>query len=150
MKVVIQRVSQAEVTVKEKSIGNISQGILAFLCVEKDDTQSQADYLADKILNLRIFEDNKSKMNLSVKDINGELLIVSQFTLSGDCTKGRRPSFEKSAEPKEAEGLYEYFIKKLKESNLKVESGIFKAMMDVHLVNDGPVTFILETKNKDK
>ncbi|MFH1656004.1 MAG: D-aminoacyl-tRNA deacylase [Candidatus Omnitrophota bacterium] len=149
MKAVIQRVREAEVTVKGKPTGNIAKGILIFLCVEKNDTRVEADFLADKILNLRILGDNQEKMNLSVKDTKGELLVISQFTLSGDCSKGRRPSFDKAAEPKEAEEIYEYFINKLKESNLKVESGIFRAMMDVHLVNDGPATFILETKNKE-
>ena len=145
MKAVIQRVSEAGVTVKGKSTGSILKGILIFLCVEKNDDKSKADYLADKILNLRIFEDDNSKMNLSARDIRGELLLVSQFTLSGNCDKGRRPSFEKAANPEDAEKLYNYFIEKLKESNLKVESGVFKAMMDVHLINDGPVTFILES-----
>ena len=149
MKAVIQRVREAEVTVDGKSISNISKGILVFLCVEKNDSQSDADFLADKIINLRIFEDEQKKMNLSVKDTQANILVISQFTLAGNCTKGRRPSFEKAAEPKEAEKLYNYFIKELAQSRLKVEAGIFRAMMDVHLINDGPVTFILESKNKD-
>ena len=112
--------------------------------MEKEDEKVNAEKLADKILKLRIFEDENEKMNLSVKDVNGELLVVSQFTLCGDCKKGTRPSFDKAASPQDAVDLYEYFIKYLKEQNIKVETGKFRAMMDVELVNDGPVTFWLE------
>ena len=148
MKAVIQRVKESEVTVEGKSIGKIEKGILILLCVEKNDSPTDADFLIDKIVNLRIFQDTKGKMNLSIKEIKGDFLVVSEFTLSGNCSKGRRPSFEKAANPKDAEQLYNYFIIKLKGSSLKVESGIFRAMMDVHIVNDGPVTFVLESKNQ--
>ena len=148
MKTVIQRVEQAQVTVEDKNIAKITKGILIFLCIENKDLPADADYLIDKITNLRIFEDNAGKMNLSIKDIKGELLVVSEFTLSGNCSKGRRPSFEKAANPKIAEELYEYFLKKLKTHPLKVEAGIFRAMMDVHIVNDGPVTFIIDSQKK--
>jgi D-tyrosyl-tRNA(Tyr) deacylase len=149
MKAVIQRVKNAKVIMKDKSVGEIAKGILIFICIEKGDTYTNADYLADKIINLRIFENGNDKMNLSVKDIAGELLVVSQFTLSGNCDKGRRPSFEKVASPKIAEELYSYFVKRLKKNNLKVESGIFRTMMEVQLINDGPATFIIETQNRD-
>ncbi len=146
MKAVIQRVKEATVEVAGKDIGKIKKGILILLCVDDNDTQKDAEYLSDKIVNLRIFDDENNKMNLSVQDIKGELLVISQFTLSGDCSKGRRPSFDGSAKPELAKNLYLYFIEKLKQSSLKVESGVFGAMMDIHLVNYGPVTFILTSK----
>ena len=146
MKTVIQRVSESEVFIDKKTSGKISKGILILLCVERGDNESDADYIAGKILNLRIFDDSQSKMNLSALEVQAELLVISQFTLSADCKKGRRPSFDSSAEPKEAEKLYKYFINKLRDSSLRVESGIFGAMMDIHLINDGPVTFIINSK----
>lgn len=145
MKAVIQRVGAATVEVDAKIAGQIGKGILVLLGVEKGDGERDAAWLAEKIANLRIFEDDKGKMNLSVREIGGELLAVSQFTLAGNCAKGRRPSFDSAAPPEEANRLYEYFLEKLREQGLPVETGIFQAMMQVSLVNDGPVTFILES-----
>ena len=145
MKAVIQRVSQAEVRVNAKRIGAIDKGILIFIGVSKEDTSEDAKYLVKKIVQLRIFEDAEGKMNLSAIDVGGELLVISQFTLYGNCRKGRRPSFDKAADSQKGEELYDYFVSELRKQNLKVETGQFQAMMDVDLVNDGPVTFILES-----
>jgi D-tyrosyl-tRNA(Tyr) deacylase len=146
MKAVIQRVSSARVEVDGKTTGSIGRGTLVLLGVEKGDTERQADWLAEKITGLRIFEDNAGKMNLALADIGGGILAVSQFTLAGNCAKGRRPSFDAAAPPDEANRLYEYFVAKLKSLDVPVATGIFQAMMQVHLVNDGPVTFILENR----
>jgi len=145
MKAVIQRVSQAEVRVNAKRIGAIGKGILIFIGISKEDTPEDADYLVKKIVQLRMFEDDEGKMNLSAIDVGGELLAISQFTLYGNCRKGRRPSFDKAADPQKGEELYDYFVSELRKQNLKVETGQFQAMMDVDLVNDGPVTFILQS-----
>ena len=147
MKAVIQRVSEAMVKVDGKVVGTIERGVLVLLGVEAGDTPGEADWLAEKIVNLRIFEDEMGKMNLSLLEIRGELLAVSQFTLAGNCGKGRRPSFDTAAAPEEAKPLYEYFIGKVWELGIPVQSGIFLADMKVSLVNDGPVTFILERQN---
>ncbi len=144
MKIVLQRVKQARVIVDEKTTGSINKGILILLGVHRDDTQDQADYLVTKCIDLRIFPDNEGKMNLSLKEVNGEVLVVSQFTLYADCRKGRRPSYINAAPPEKGEELYNYFVTKMKEQVDVVETGIFGAMMDVELVNDGPVTIILE------
>lgn len=144
MKVVLQRVSYGSVTVDNKIVGEISKGLVLLVGVSKTDTKANADFLADKCINLRIFEDQEGKMNLSLSDIKGELLIISQFTLYGDTKKGRRPSFVEAAPPESAEQLYNYFVEKMRQSNLKVETGIFRADMKVQIHNDGPVTFILE------
>lgn len=144
MKALIQRVKRASVTVNGTKISEISKGILVFLGVEKEDVFENAEKLADKICKLRIFEDENEKMNLSVTDVEGELLVVSQFTLCGDCKKGTRPSFDKAASPDVAVKLYNYFIEYLKNKNILVKTGKFQAMMDVELINDGPVTFWLE------
>lgn len=144
MKALIQRVKRVSVTVEKELISQIGKGILVFLGVEKGDTEENADKLVEKISKLRIFEDENEKMNLSVTDVKGEILVVSQFTLCGDCKKGTRPSFDKAASPEIANELYEYFVKKLKEKQLEVKTGKFRAMMDVELINDGPVTFWLE------
>lgn len=149
MKAVVQRVAEARVEVGGEIAGRIGKGILILLGVEKGDGERDADWLAEKIVNLRIFEDEGGKMNLSVREIGGELLAVSQFTLAGNCAKGRRPSFDTAAPPEEANRLYEYFVGKLRELGIKVETGIFQAMMQVCLVNDGPVTFILESPKKN-
>lgn len=144
MKLVIQRVTNASVTVENKIVGKISKGFLVLLGIGPEDTEKEADYLVQKLIKLRVFEDENEKMNLSLKDIKGELLIVSQFTLYADCTGGNRPSFTNAAKPEKAKQLYEYFIKKCKEESIKVEQGIFGADMKVELLNDGPVTIILE------
>lgn len=144
MKALIQRVKRASVTINSKKISEIGNGLLVLLGVEKGDDAINADKLADKLVHLRIFEDENEKMNKSLLDINGEMLIVSQFTLCGDCKKGTRPSFDKSAPPQIANELYEYFIEKVKEYSVPVQTGRFGAMMDVELINDGPVTFMIE------
>lgn len=144
MKLVIQRVQNANVEVEEKIVGQINQGFLVLLGVAPEDNEQVADALIEKLCNLRIFKDENDKMNLSIKDIDGELLIVSQFTLYADCKNGNRPSFVNAAPPKQAEEIYEYFKQKCEEKIRKVESGIFGAHMKVSLLNDGPVTIILE------
>ena len=144
MKAVIQRVRQADVTVDGKVVGAIGQGILILFGVEKGDTETKADWMAEKITTLRIFEDDGGKMNRSVMDICGELLAVSQFTIAGNCSKGRRPSFDTAASPDEGKRMYEYFVEALRRLNIPVATGIFQADMQVALVNDGPVTFVLE------
>ncbi len=144
MKALIQRVKNASVTINNENFSSIKQGLLVFLGVEKGDNSTQADWLAEKITKLRIFEDENEKMNLSVSDIKGEILVVSQFTLAGDCKKGTRPSFDNAMPPKEAKELYEYFVSEMQKSGLTVQTGVFGAMMDIELINDGPVTFMLE------
>lgn len=145
MKAVIQRVHHAEVQVNTRVAGKIGQGVLVFLGVGKEDTGEDARYLAGKITQLRMFDDEQGKMNLSVADLNLPILVVSQFTIYGDCSKGRRPSFDQAAPPEKAEQLYNDFVNQLRQKNIKVETGQFKAAMDVSLSNDGPVTFILES-----
>ncbi len=144
MKILIQRVKKASVTIDEELYSSIDKGILALVGIEKGDTIEQVEKAAKKITGLRIFPDENGKMNRSLLDINGEILIVSQFTLCGDCKKGTRPSFDKSALPEIAKDLYEKFILEVKNYNLRVETGVFAAMMDVALINDGPVTFMIE------
>ena len=146
MRIVLQRVTQAGVEVAGETVGSIGPGILALLAVTHSDTPRQADFLADKLVHLRIFSDDAGKMNLSVKDTGGAVLVVSQFTLYGDCRKGRRPSFDKAAQPDHARTLYEYFVGRLRSENLSVETGVFQASMKVALINDGPVTFILDSE----
>jgi len=145
LRAVVQRVKNASVEVDDKLTGEIGPGLLVFLGVGKDDNKKDADYLFDKITNLRIFEDDEDRLNLSALDLNKELLIVSQFTLYGDCRKGRRPSFFDAAPPPEAEKLYQYFLNKFENIDLDYASGQFQAMMDVTLVNDGPVTILLDS-----
>lgn len=144
MKLVIQRVSEAKVEIKNKIVGKIEKGFLVLFGAREGDTKEQADFLAQKLCNLRVFEDENRKMNLSIKDIDGELLIVSQFTLYADCQKGNRPSFVNAGKPEIANELYEYFIKKCRNLVKNVEKGVFGADMQVSLLNDGPVTIILE------
>lgn len=144
MKALIQRVKRASVTIDDKLYSSIDAGLLVFVGVEKSDEKVNAEKLADKILKLRIFDDENDKMNFSVTDVKGEILAVSQFTLCGDCKKGTRPSFDNSAPLDKAIKLYEYFVECLKQSSLNVETGKFRAMMDVELINDGPVTFFVE------
>lgn len=145
MRALVQRVEKANVTVNNEEKGSIGEGLLVFLGIGENDKKDDANYLVEKIINLRIFEDENNKMNLSAKDLTKEILVVSQFTLYGDCSQGRRPNFFDAASPDKAEKLYDYFVNKLKNSNLNIETGEFKAMMDVELINDGPVTFWLDT-----
>ncbi len=146
MKLVIQRVSECKVIVNQEVVGEISKGLLVLLGITHQDTSKEVEYCIKKLLALRVFEDSESKMNLSVSDIQGEILVVSQFTLYGDTQKGNRPSFIQAAKPDIAIPIYEEFLEKLKKStSLKVQSGIFGADMKVHLVNDGPVTIIIDT-----
>jgi D-tyrosyl-tRNA(Tyr) deacylase len=149
LRAVLQRVKESKVEVNEKIIGSIRSGLLILLGIEESDAMDDIDWLSNKILNMRIFNDENGLMNLSVLDIKGELLIVSQFTLHASTKKGNRPSFIKAAKPDMAIPLYEKFITKIKESNLKVETGEFGADMKVSLINDGPVTIIIDSKNKE-
>ena len=144
MKAVIQRVKSASVTISDKLYSSIGFGMLVLLCVEKGDTIENAQKLADKLSKLRIFEDENEKMNKSILDVEGEMLVVSQFTLAGDCKKGTRPSFDKAAPPDTAKSLYEDFVKIIREYKIPVKTGKFQAMMDISLINNGPVTFIVE------
>lgn len=144
MRLVVQRVKKASVKVDEKIVGRIEKGFLVLIGIKKGDTKEQADYLVKRLCNLRIFTDENDKMNLSLKDVNGKLLIVSQFTLYGDCTQGNRPSFIEATKPEEAIPLYEYFCNQCQLNNIEVQKGIFGADMKVELLNDGPVTIILE------
>lgn len=145
MRAVVQRVSEAQVVVDDKIHGKINKGLLILLGVAEEDTEKDINYMVDKTLNLRIFEDENEKMNLSVLDVKGEILVISQFTLHGDARKGRRPSFSKAGNPQVAEKLYEQYISSLTESGITVESGQFAAYMQVRLVNDGPVTILLDS-----
>ena len=146
MKAVIQRVKSAQVCVDGRVCGMIGKGLLVLLGVGKGDGESDLSFLTSKIPELRIFEDDSGKFNLSLKEIGGEILVVSQFTLFGDCRKGRRPSFTEAEEPSAAKHLYEQFILKLKERGVPVQTGEFQAKMEVHLVNDGPVTLLLDSR----
>ena len=145
MRLVLQRVSEASVTVAGNTVGSIRTGLVILAGMAKSDTVSDVDCLADKVLGLRVFPDSEGKMNRSVVDAGGSLLIVSQFTLYGDCRKGRRPSFDQAAAPEQAQALYNYFVEKLRGGPIPVESGVFQAMMEVHLVNQGPVTILMDT-----
>src|ERR1700742_4252904 len=146
MRAVLQRVTSSKVEVDQQTVGAIGEGLLVLLGVARDDAQADADYLADKIINLRIFRDAEEKMNRSLIDVGGAMLVVSQFTLYGDVRKGRRPSYIDAAEPEQARALYEYFVERVRATGVKVETGIFQAMMQVHLVNDGPVTILLDSR----
>ncbi|HBM16540.1 MAG TPA: D-tyrosyl-tRNA(Tyr) deacylase [Lentisphaeria bacterium] len=144
MKIVIQRVSHASVKVDDRITGKIDKGFMVLLGITHSDTKKEADFLADKIAGIRIFEDAEGKMNLGLKEVGGAVLLISQFTLYGDAVKGRRPSFSEAARPDQAIPLYEYFIRKIESHGIKVETGIFGAMMEVSLTNSGPVTIIIE------
>lgn len=146
MRAVLQRVSHASVAVDGEIKGKIGKGLLVFLAVCDEDTENDLIYLADKITGLRIFEDENEKMNLSLEDIKGEILIISQFTLYGDCRKGKRPSFTSAGKPDYAEKMYEKFIEYIKEKGIYTQSGVFGADMKVELLNDGPVTILLDSK----
>ena len=146
MRAVIQRVSSASVVVDGQIVGEIGRGLLVLLGVGHADTNREAAWMADKIANLRIFEDEAGKMNLSVQEVGGALLLVSQFTLLADCRKGRRPSFTDAAPPDQADRLYQVAVERLRAAGLRVETGVFQAHMQVHLVNDGPVTIVLDTQ----
>lgn len=149
MRAVVQRVSQCAVTVENKTIGAIDCGLAVLLGVAQGDTERQADYLAEKIVHLRIFEDETGKMNRSLADINGGMLVISQFTLLADSRKGRRPSFGEAAPPDVAEKLYAHFVSKVRQMGIKTATGQFRATMQVHLTNEGPVTLILETPKSE-
>ncbi len=145
MRALIQRVSRARVRVEGTVNGEIGAGLLILLGVGQGDTAREADYLLDKALNLRIFEDGEGKMNLSLLEVGGELMVISQFTLYGDCRKGRRPSFTDAAPPAEAQKLYDYFVSAARSRGVKVATGVFQALMEVELVNHGPVTILLDS-----
>lgn len=146
MRAVIQRVSRASVVINSQLYSAVNQGLLVLLGVEKDDSEKDADYIFEKTINLRIFEDEQGKMNISLIDVAGELMVVSQFTLLGDCIKGRRPSFTRAAEPAEAARLYEYFISIAAPKVKKLATGIFQETMEIELVNSGPVTILLDSR----
>ena len=145
MRMVIQRVSEASVAVDNKIIGEIGRGVVILLGIAKGDTEKEVEYLANKLVNLRIFEDDAGKMNLSLQDVGGELLVISQFTLLGDCRKGRRPGFADAASAAMADRLYEYCVQYLRSHEIRVATGQFQAKMLVRILNDGPVTFVLDS-----
>jgi D-tyrosyl-tRNA(Tyr) deacylase len=146
VRAVVQRVASARVEVEGDVRGRIDRGLLVLLGVAQGDTPKEAIWLADKIAGLRVFEDDAGKMNLSLEDVGGSMLVVSQFTLLGDCRKGRRPSFTGAAPPEDADQLYQVFVDRVREQGVPVETGVFQARMQVHLVNDGPVTLLLDTE----
>ena len=145
MRAVVQRVTRARVTVGNDVVGEIARGLLVLLGVSNEDGQSDADYLAEKVIGLRVFEDDSGKMNLAVREVAGSVLVVSQFTLYGDVRRGKRPSFDAAAPPDKARALYEYFVGRIRATGLRCETGTFQAMMQVELINDGPVTILLDS-----
>ena len=150
MRLLLQRVAEARILVNEHTVGAIGHGLLAFLGVCRNDSDEDAAYLLNKLLHLRIFSDESGKMNRSIQECGGSLLIVSQFTLCGDASRGRRPSFDYAAPPEEAQRLYNYFVESARRGPVPVETGIFQAMMKVHLINDGPVTFLLDSSDRKR
>ncbi|HHU62934.1 MAG TPA: D-tyrosyl-tRNA(Tyr) deacylase [Clostridiales bacterium] len=148
MRAVVQRVKRAEVRVDGQTVGKIGQGLIVYLGVSHQDTQKDIDYIVDKVINLRIFEDDDNKLNLSTLDINGEILLISQFTLYGDCRRGRRPSFTQAASPEKAMQLYEQTIQRFKDKEIKIQTGKFQAMMDIYSENYGPVTILLDSNKQ--
>jgi len=148
MRVVLQRVKEAHVNVDGATVGSIATGMVVLVGVTSTDSRQDADYLVEKIIHLRIFPDEARKMNRSLLEASGALLVVSQFTLYGDCKKGRRPSFDSAAPPDLARDLYDYFVERLRFRNIPVQTGVFQAEMEIHLINDGPVTFILDSPGK--
>ena len=144
MKAVVQRVKRASVSIDGSIYSQINSGMLVLFCVEKGDTEDKFEWIANKIIALRCFDDRNGKMNLSLKDVNGEILVVSQFTLAADCKKGTRPGFDRAEKPADAKKMYEEFIDYIRSNNINVKTGVFGAMMQIELTNDGPVTFILE------
>ena len=150
MRLVIQRVREARVIVDSSSTGTISTGLLLFIGISKEDTPAEADYLLDKVIHLRLFPDDAGKMNRTVQEGGGSLLLVSQFTLYADCRKGRRPSFDQAAPPEQAQALYNYFVESARKGPVPVQTGIFQATMQVHLVNDSPVTILMDSADRTK
>jgi D-tyrosyl-tRNA(Tyr) deacylase len=150
MKLVIQRVSEASVKVNSTTVGSIGTGLLVLAGISKSDTEKDADYLSDKVLGLRIFTDENGKMNLNVVQARGSILVVSQFTLYGDCRKGRRPGFDAAAPPEQALALYDYFVGIIRKGQVPVETGTFQAMMEVHLINQGPVTILIDSGERNR
>jgi D-tyrosyl-tRNA(Tyr) deacylase len=150
MRLVIQRVKESKVTVNGSTTGSIRSGLLVLIGISREDTRAEADYMVDKLLGLRIFPDDSGKMNRNIAESGGGLLLVSQFTLYGDCRKGRRPSFDRAAPPAMAQSLYEYFVESARKGTVPVETGIFQATMEVYLVNDGPVTILLDSDDRQK
>jgi D-aminoacyl-tRNA deacylase len=148
MRLVIQRVTEARVMVGDATPGSIGGGLVIFIGISKSDAESDADYLIEKVLGLRIFPDAAGKMNRNVREAGGALLLISQFTLYGDCRRGRRPSFDRAAPPEQAAALYNYFVESAKRSPVEVASGVFQASMRVHLVNDGPVTILIDSADR--
>ncbi len=150
MRLVIQRVKESKVTVNGSTTGSIRSGLLVLIGISREDTRAEADYMVDKLLGLRIFPDDSGKMNRNIAESGGGLLLVSQFTLYGDCRKGRRPSCDRAAPPAMAQSLYEYFVESARKGTVPVETGIFQATMEVYLVNDGPVTILLDSDDRQK
>lgn len=148
MRSVVQRVKRASVTVNDERVGFIASGLLVLLAVGQEDGADDVNWMVDKLVGLRIFEDQGGKMNCSIMDVGGEILVVSQFTLYGDCRKGKRPSFSTAASPEQAKALFEQSVEGIRSCGIKVETGVFQAEMDVELVNDGPVTILLDSKKK--
>jgi len=146
MRAVVQRVRRASVKVDGETVGQIEKGLLVLLGIGADDTEADADYLSDKVVGMRVFEDADGKMNLAVTEVAGAILAVSQFTLYGDMRRGRRPSFDVAARPEQARRLYEYFVEKIRAAGVRCETGKFQAMMEVELVNDGPVTILIDSR----